>query len=114
MAQKEVRYKQWNAEVIEKSKEVPVIVAFNGSFCGPCRKTKKLYNQVSIEYEGQPIEYVVVDVDDVYKEANKCNITAVPSYRVFKDGQLVEDLSYEGSKDTKEQITAISEKVLKL
>ena len=76
---------------------------------------KKVYNEVSIQYENEPIEFITVDADDGYKEANACKIKAIPSYRVFKDGELVEELSFHGSKkEAVQYLGGISEKVLEL
>ena len=115
MAAKEIRAKEWNNEVIEQSKSKPVIVQFKTTSCGACLKMKKVYNEVSIQYENEPIEYITVDADDGYKEANACKITAIPAYRVFKDGELVQELSFEGGKTAAvKYLGGISEKVLEL
>ena len=96
---KEITGNEWQTEVLEQSKKQSVIVAFNASWCASCRKMKKLYNKVSLEYEGQPIQYVSLDTDDAHKQAKEYEVRAIPAYRVFKDGELVPELSFGGGKE---------------
>ena len=64
---------------------LPVIVDFTASWCPPCRMLGPKFEEFS-EIYGQ-IKFIKVDVDEVSEVAAACEISAMPTFKVFKDGQ---------------------------
>ena len=75
-------------EVIEKSKETPVIVDFWAAWCGPCRVFSPIINKIAKKYEGKVI-LAKVNVDDNPTHALKYKIMGVPTLILFKNGVAI-------------------------
>lgn len=68
--------------------DVPVLVDFTATWCGPCRQIAPLIDQVADEFEGQ-VKVTKLDIDDSPATAQKFGIRGVPTLYVFKGGQVV-------------------------
>ena len=75
-------------EVVLKS-ELPVIVDFGATWCGPCKKVEPIVEEISEEYAGKMIA-VKCDVEDCSGTAAKYGIMNIPSVLYFKGGQVVD------------------------
>ena len=79
-------------EVVEKSFTVPVLVDFTADWCAPCRVLIPLLNKLATELEGQFI-LAKVDTDEQQKLAGQHGIRGLPTLKLFRDGQLVQEVS---------------------
>ena len=77
----------FEAEVLKS--EVPVIVDFGATWCGPCRMIAPYMDQLSDEYAGKA-KVVKVDVDESAGLAAKYGIRNVPTVLFFKNGEVVD------------------------
>lgn len=76
----------FDQEVLES--ELPVLVDFTASWCGPCRQIAPLIDQLATEYAGRA-KVTKIDIDESPGTAAKYGIRGVPTLYVFKGGQLV-------------------------
>lgn len=68
--------------------DVPVLVDFTASWCGPCKQIAPLIDQLATEYAGKAI-IAKCDIDESPGSAGRFGIRGVPSLYVFKGGQIV-------------------------
>ncbi len=77
-------------EVIEKSHEIPVLVDFWASWCGPCMMLGPVLEKISEEYDGKFI-LAKADTEENPAISSKFGIMSIPSVKLFKDGQVIDE-----------------------
>ena len=68
--------------------DLPVLVDFTATWCGPCKMVAPLVDELADEYEGR-VRVVKLDIDESPGTASKYGIRGVPTLLVFKDGRPV-------------------------
>ncbi|KAL4804758.1 putative thioredoxin [Aspergillus unguis] len=66
----------------------PVVVDFFATWCGPCKAIAPVVGKLSETYEN--VRFIQVDVDKARQIAQEHEIRAMPTFRLYKDGKLVE------------------------
>lgn len=81
-----------NAENFEKEvlgSDIPVLVDFFATWCGPCRMVAPIVEEIANENAGK-IKVGKVNVDDEAKLAIEYGIESIPSLLVFKNGKVTD------------------------
>ncbi|MEE8294553.1 MAG: thioredoxin [Sphingomonadales bacterium] len=76
-------------DVVEASKEVPVLVDFWAEWCQPCKTLTPLLEKVVREARGA-VKLVKVDADKNQELAQQLRVQSLPTVMAFKDGQPVD------------------------
>lgn len=77
----------FQAEVVEKSYECPVLIDFFATWCGPCQMLKPVLEKLAQEYD---FVLAKVDIDRNPDLANTYGIEGVPDVRVATQGQVID------------------------
>jgi putative thioredoxin len=84
----DVSEQDFQAKVIERSKQVPVVVDFWAEWCGPCRTLGPALEKAVTLRDGE-IELAKLDTDRNPQIARQYEIASIPAVKAFKDGKVV-------------------------
>lgn len=77
------------ADVVEASRETPVVVDFWAPWCGPCRQLGPLIEQAVVAAAGA-VKLVKVNIDENPQVAQQLGIRSIPTVYGFRDGEPVD------------------------
>ena len=99
--------KKDNFEAEVKKSDIPVIVDFWASWCGPCMNLAPIFEETSKDYEGK-LKFAKVNVEENQDLAGEFNVRGIPCLIIFNKGEEVERLVGSMEKDAlKEKIDGI-------
>ena len=74
------------SQLIQSSQ--PILVDFFATWCGPCKAMEPVVKDVAQSIEGKA-RVVKVDIDKQQQIARQYNVSAVPTFIIFKNGNIV-------------------------
>jgi thioredoxin 1 len=81
-----VTSENFESDVLKSSK--PVLVDFWAEWCGPCRMVAPTLDEIADENE--KIRIAKVNVDDQQDLAYRFQVSSIPTFILFKDGQVAD------------------------
>ena len=88
----EVNDNNFEKEVIEKSKNIPVVVDFWAQWCAPCNILGPTLEKLAKEYNGKFI-LAKANVEEARKKSQEYKVMSIPSVKMFKDGKIIDEFT---------------------
>ena len=77
-------------EVVERSRQVPVVVDFWADWCGPCKQLTPALEKAEASRDGKVV-LAKVDVDANQRLAAAFQVQGIPAVKAFRDAKVVDE-----------------------
>ena len=79
----------FESEVLKS--DLPVFVDFWASWCGPCKMMGPIVDEIAKDMEGKAIKIAKLNVDESAATAEKYNVMTIPTFKIFKGGEVADE-----------------------
>jgi len=102
----QVNDKNFAVEVLQS--DLPVLVDFWATWCGPCKSVSPIVDDLSKEYSGR-VKVAKLNVDENPATPSQYGVRGIPTLILFKGGKILEQIV---GAVPKTRLTAMIEKAL--
>jgi putative thioredoxin len=88
----DVTTETFEQDVVERSREVPVVADFWAEWCSPCRALGPVLEE-RIAARAGAVELVKIDVDANQELAQRFGVSGIPAVKAFREGQVVSEFT---------------------
>lgn len=85
----EYKFTTANFEEEVLKSELPVLVDFYADWCGPCKMMGPIVKEMADIYNGK-MKIGKLNIDEEMEIAQKYRVMSIPTFIIFKNGQVVE------------------------
>lgn len=89
MAKNVIEFTSENFENEVLKSNIPVLVDFWASWCGPCKMVSPFVDELADDFEGRA-KVGKVNVDEQMELAEKFKVMTIPTVMIFKNGEMVQ------------------------
>ena len=89
-------------EVVEASKQNPVLVDFSATWCGPCKQLEPVIEDLADHYAGR-VKVVKVDIDGARDTASRLGVMSIPTLMLFVNEEVKDRVQPPMTKQSLEQ-----------
>ncbi len=84
--------RDFNEDIIKRSKTIPILVDFWAEWCGPCRILGPVLEKLAVKYK-EKFELVKVNTDQNQEIAARYGIRGIPNVKLFIDGEVADEFT---------------------
>ena len=82
----------FNKDILERSKTIPVLVDFWAEWCGPCRILGPVLEKLAVKYKDR-FELVKVNTDENQEISASYGIRGIPNVKLFINGEVADEFT---------------------